>query len=123
MTIFDEFRDTATGLLMELAVPVTLRKVSRTYDPDTRETTQTMANHAGRGVLTPPPGSITQGARAVDAVQVVAQYAVIGSLPAGIAPAVDDLFLIGARSFRINGATPVQPDGTPILWRLALGDS
>ena len=122
MTIFDEMRTAAAGLLQELAVPVTLQKVVRSYDPLTRATVSTATNHAARGVLIAPSNAIS-AERAVGSARRVIQYAIIGLLPPGVAPAVDDRFLIGPGAFRINGVTPMQPDGTAIAWRLALGDS
>lgn len=123
MSLFDDLRITAGALLLELGTVVTLRRLSRVYDPDTRTTTETVASHAGRGALVSPQGQSSQGERAVDAATMTQQYAVVGSLPTGVAPAVDDQLVVAGRTFRINGVTPVQPDGAPIVWRLALADS
>lgn len=117
MTIFDDFQALADDLLAELAAPATLRRVTRVYNPITRETAEQPADYAGRGVLLPPPGLVERNAGgAVEEMQ----GAILGSLPAGIAPSVDDRLLIGPTLFRVNGVTPVRPDGSAILWRLAL---
>lgn len=123
MTVFDEFRELAAELLEELAVPVWLGRVVRTYDPDTRTTSSGQQSYAARGVLTPPPGNVTLGERAEGGAQVTAQYALIGSIHGNVSPAVDDSFTIAGRTFRINGVTAIQPDGAAIAWRLALEDS
>ncbi len=123
MSIFDDFRDAVGDLLTALGAPIVLEKVTREYSEFSRETNELRATYSGLGALTPPSGSTNQGERAAEATISTLQYAVAGSFPAGIEPAVDDVISIGGRRLRINGVTPIRPDGQAMAWRLALEDS
>ena len=123
MSIFDEFRGAVDDLLSELGAPVTLERVERVYSEFTRSTNELRSTYPGLGALTPPTGSSNQGERVADATLATQQYAVAGSFPAGIEPKVDDVLIVGGRRFRINGVTPIRPDGQAMAWRLALEDS
>lgn len=123
MSIFDEFRLAVGDLLTELGAALSIEKVERIYSEFTRATSEVRTAYPGLGALTPPSGASNQGERAADATLTTQQYAVVGSFPAGIEPAVDDAVIIGGRRFRINGVTPIRPDGEAMAWRLALEDS
>lgn len=125
MSIFDEFRGAVDELLSELGAPVTLERVERVYSELSRSTNEVRTTAAGRGALIPPSGtnSIILAERVVDATLETRQFAIVGSFPAGVEPAVDDVLSIGGRRLRINGVTPIRPDGQAMAWRLALEDS
>jgi hypothetical protein len=116
LTIIDSLRQTATRLLARFAVPVEIERVTRFYSAATRSSSESRSAVAGRGVLT----------RRGDTERVEAGEerrslgAVVGSFPEGFSPVVDDVLVIGGRRFRISGSTPVQPDGSPIIFLLAL---
>jgi len=119
MEPYDRLRERAKALLEKYGGAATLERRTRTYNTATGGTTETPANLSVKAVLLAPESKTTPAERRGETVDRT-RYAIIGSQHE---PKPGDTLLMAGIRYPVSGVTAIAPDGTAIIYRLALGDA
>ena len=105
MNLFDEFRELAGELAIEMMVPAKLVRVGGAYDPATDRKSRSKQVIACRAVM---------GARRVVAVNGVITNQTVARIT--VAAEAGDQLEIGGQTHTIASVEIIAPDGKPIMW-------
>lgn len=119
MEPYDRLRERAKALLEKYGGTATLERRTRTYNTATGGTTETPANLPVKAALLAPESKTTPAERRGETVDRT-RYAIIGSQHE---PKPGDTLLMAGIRYPVSGITAIAPDGTAIIYRLALGDA
>lgn len=123
MTAFyDNLRDNVAGILIaKFGRDATLRQESTTYDPTTGTSANVNTDTAVK-ILTLPMTKAKDVFRE-ELIEQFDQFVIMSAKETAVAavePGTDDILLIGSDVARIVALTPVEPEGTAVIYKIGI---
>lgn len=119
MAFYDDMAATALRLLAQFGRDIALERVSEAYDPQTGDTVSSIENGTVKGAVLPVTKDNDNGLfEGLERHRV--RFVVCEAVNAPFEPKQGDLMTFDGYKWTVKGATPINPAGTPVAYRVGV---